>query len=367
MMDWHIITSSKGGTGKTLLTLLLLAYHLERDKGTTLVIDLNGMNADTSAILLFQRNDHKLPVHLETDVVIPKEADTIVFEKSFSLDELKRPYDYYIVGRPLNPFGLYNSTLFADLLQTIKASAEQIANELKLEPIQQVIIDTNYHFCNLFAQEKTDKNYETYKTGTLKDESITIWFMWVYRQLEKLLHGDDATIINLTANAIEENLNSHWCQGNTTPFIHVFNPVALLSSHPDKDKKGYLTKTVSAFLEALAQRKDYTIDELIELEHFPRTACVPFDKWVEQLKIARVAMGDRFNDDPYFLILDILLQAINSLNGLNENERRPMNIIPLSVYHHALQCYTDKDRIDAISKLRKLRIFKCFSTLFDKV
>jgi hypothetical protein len=364
MMDWHIITSSKGGTGKTLLTLLLLAYHLERDKGTTLVIDLNGMNADTSAILLYQRNDQKLPVHLETEVVIPKDADTIVLEKSFSLDKHKRPFDCYIVGRPLNPFGLYNSTLFADLLQTIKASAEQIANKLELQPIQQVIIDTNYHFCNLFPQEKTDRNYEIYRTGKLKDESITIWFMWVYRQLEKLLHGSDATLVKLTANAIEENLKSDWCwcQGNhATPFVHVFNPVALLSSHPDKE--GHLTRTVTAFLDALTNRKDYTIDELIELEKFPRSACVPFGEWVHQLRIAHVAMGDRFNDDPYFMILDILLQAIK---GLNKNER-PMNIIPFSVYHHALQSYTDKDRIDAISKLRNMKIYKCFSKLFDKV
>ena len=53
-MEWHIITGSKGGVGKTLLTLLLLAYHLEEKTNEgILVLDLNPINTDTAAILCY--------------------------------------------------------------------------------------------------------------------------------------------------------------------------------------------------------------------------------------------------------------------------------------------------------------------------
>ena len=64
-MEWHIITSSKGGIGKTLLALLLLAHNLDnKKKGSTLVLDLNGMNTDSSAILLYRKRVGK-PINAE--------------------------------------------------------------------------------------------------------------------------------------------------------------------------------------------------------------------------------------------------------------------------------------------------------------
>ena len=52
-MDWHIITGSKGGIGKTLISLLLLTYYLNQKKDESiLVLDLNAMNTDTSTLLL---------------------------------------------------------------------------------------------------------------------------------------------------------------------------------------------------------------------------------------------------------------------------------------------------------------------------
>jgi len=366
-MDWHIITSSKGGTGKTLLTLLLLAHHLEKNQGTTLVVDLNGMNADTSAILLYERRSRRVPVRLDTQVLIPQDAEQIIIQKSFSLDSNKRPH-YYLVGRPLNPFGLYNPTLFTDLLRTIKVSAEQIIEELELRsPLQHVIIDSNYHFCNLFSQDKNNKDYEPYTIGELKDDSITVWFMWVYRQLEKLLSGDDATLVKLTATAIEHNLNRHLDHGNnTTPFMHVFNPVALLSAQPGKNKEGRMTATISAFRDAWTHKKDFTVKELEQLEQLPTRIGICFDKWIEQLEIARVAVGQRSNDDPYFLFLDILVEAVKALNPESPLER-PLNVMPLSVYQHALQYYTDKDRRDAVAIFKNMKIYKRFSKLYDSI
>jgi len=64
----------------------------------------------------------------------------------------------------------------------------------------------------------------------------------VYRQLEKLIKDsreDETTLVKTTAAAIEEHLKSNRCHHTTTPFIHVFSPVALVSAQ--QDKKGLLT------------------------------------------------------------------------------------------------------------------------------
>jgi CO dehydrogenase nickel-insertion accessory protein CooC1 len=51
-VKWHIITSNKGGVGKTLLSLMLLLSFLKDERGkVALVVDLNGMNPDLRWLL----------------------------------------------------------------------------------------------------------------------------------------------------------------------------------------------------------------------------------------------------------------------------------------------------------------------------
>jgi len=189
--------------------------------------------------------------------------------------------------------------------------------------------------------------------------------MWVYRQLEKLLSGDDATLVKLTAAAIEHNLNCHLEHGNsTTPFMHVFNSVALLSAQPGKDEEGRVTAIISAFQDAWTHKKDFTVEELEKLEKLPTRTSIGFEEWVEQLEIARIAVGQCSNDDPYFLFLDILVEAVKALNPESPLER-PLNVVPLSVYQHALQYYTDKDRRDAVAIFKNMKIYKHFSELYE--
>ncbi|RKZ40253.1 MAG: hypothetical protein DRR00_32600, partial [Candidatus Parabeggiatoa sp. nov. 3] len=71
----------------------------------------------------------------------------------------------------------------------------------------------------------------------------------------------------------------------------------------------------------------------------------------------------RFNGDPYFLLLDILLGVIKIWNKENASKERPMNIIPLSVYQHGLQYYTDKKRKDPVSRIKEFNIYKNFKKL----
>ena len=175
-MEWHIMTSSKGGIGKTLLALLLLAHFLEKESqactleqnsqlGSTLVLDLNGMNADSSSILTFKKKvGEEVIIQLDEKLVSVPEAEQIVLNKTYSYDENGKQC-FYAVGGPLNPFGLCNPRLFAELLSRIKENAKAIATQLELPPLQRVIIDTNCHFCNIFSQKKDD--YKLYTEGQI--------------------------------------------------------------------------------------------------------------------------------------------------------------------------------------------------------
>jgi len=378
-MEWHIITSSKGGIGKTLLALLLLAHNLDnKKKGSTLVLDLNGMNTDSSAILLYRKRVGK-PINAElkreietqqkTVIQIPQiGAEQIVIQKTYSLDANRQPC-YYAVAYPLNPFGLYNPILFAELLKTIKNSADTIAKELDIPPLQQVIIDTNYHFCNLFGQD--EQHYSAYTTEPLQEDTIKIWFMWVYRQLDKLIQQkkeNEAIVVKLTAMAIENYLNQKTGE-NSSPFMHVFSPMALVSANPDeKNKKGVLTTLTKKLSDAITQNKDYTIKELEHLEHLSTGAGISFNELVEKLDMAHLVVRKRLNDDPHLLFLDILLEMVKAWDNKDSPSlsARPRNVIPLSVYQHHLQYYTDKERDDAVAKLREFKIYQNLSTLLNK-
>jgi hypothetical protein len=369
-MNWHVITSSKGGIGKTLLALLLLAHHLEDDdkkqQGSTLVVDLNGMNADSAAILLYQ-------ARIGDSIFCPlksyaeqenKENGThvgrqLIFQKTFSLSD-NHSRDY-VVAYPKNPYEPYDHNRFADLLYTIKMSAMEMADQLDIAPLEHVIIDTNYHFCNIFSQKGA--HYKIYDQ-LFKNDNIVIWFLWVYRQLDKLFNSNEHEVVvfKQTAKAIEDFLKSNT---NPAPLRHVFNPGALVSSAPDELKKGVLDSIVGGFIDLIAtgKQKDYTFEELEEsINTLPTGSYIKFGELNKILTMA-YPRDKRFNGDPYFLLLDILLGVIKIWNKENASKERPMNIIPLSVYQHGLQYYTDKKRKDPVSRIKEFNIYKNFKKL----
>jgi hypothetical protein len=369
-MNWHVITSSKGGIGKTLLSLLLLAHHLEDDKkkqqGSTLVVDLNGMNADSAAILLYQaRIGESIFCPLKSYAEQKdEEKETnvgrqLVFQKTFSLNN-NQSHDY-IVAYPQNPYQLYDHNRFADLLYTIKISAMEIADKLGIEPLEHVIIDTNYHFCNIFAQK--GEHYKIYEQ-LFKNDNIVVWFLWVYRQLDKLFNSNEheVTVFKLTASAIEDFFKSNT---NPAPLMHVFNPGALVSSPPDEINKGFLDGIIGGFFDFIAgeKQKDYAFAELEDsINKLPVGDYINFGEFNKILTMA-YPRDERFNGDPYFLLLDILLGVIKIWNKENASKERPMNIIPLSVYQHGLQYYTDKKRKDPVSRIKEFKIYKNFKKL----
>jgi len=360
-MKWHIITSSKGGTGKTLLSLLLLANCLEEEKrknGSTLILDMNGMNTDSSAIVLYKtiaaEPKNVICLELKTDLTLyHQDADSINFQIAYA-DDSQGQTQKYVIGGPANPFLLMNPQLFADFLKTITANAEQIENDLGLSsPLRYVIIDTNYHFCNIFAQD--DKLYiENYNQGLLQGEEINIWFLWVYRQFEKLVdkhNSNYANTIRATAASIEKHLKGSYCQpGNiSTPLIHVFTPAGLMIS---PEQGGWI-------LQSLGIKKNqeyYVVPELKSLEDLEIGECIDFNQWLVFLNQAYHTILEQFNEESAILFPKALVEAVK--RSSSGDEQRPQNIIPLSVHEKSLEHYTDKERTNAVARLRRLEIYK---------
>jgi hypothetical protein len=349
-MNWHIITGSKGGVGKTLLALLLSTHSLDNEE-SILVFDLNSMNADFSRLLIYDKKQGE-------GIFIPLEHEQLVLQKTFSLHG-GRP-DYYVVGWPQNPFKNSNPTHFAYLLSHLKKSAPQIEKSLDIPPLQTIIIDTNYHFCNIFA-EQDGIEYDEYKKGILKDDNFNIWFLWVYRQLESLiqLNYDDATLVKITATTIEANLTNKHCP--ISPFMHVFGPTTLISSKPREENSRRFTSSIARMIyQAISDNKDVCIEELERFSHSSAETGIRFQDWLERLRIAHIAAGK--DGDPRHHFLDILVKATH---GIGCDPQRPVNVIPLAYYHNDLQYYTDGNYRDVIAELRDFDIYNNFRELIS--
>ncbi len=365
-LEWNIITGSKGGVGKTMLTLLLLIRNLELGK-STLVIDLNAMNTDSSAILLEERRrDRRIVIEHETattDSALVEQvgANQIIVQRTFSSLKQNQQRDYYAVGWPSNPYGLYKPSLFADFLCTIKNNANRIQKELEMPALESVIIDTNYHFCNIFSND--EKYYKEYKEGILKNDSIKVWFLWVYRQLDNLIKANeegDARAVYATAATMEACLK---CADNPTPFMHVFTPVALVSSKPEKSAGA--GAALIKLINAIRSEEDDTIQGLEEIEKLPKGNPIRFRNWVDRLETARLNLQRQGHNDPHSLFLNMLISASQVQNAANNHLERPQNVIPLSVYHTALQYYTDRSASDPVSEIKDFTLYKKFKALLD--
>ncbi len=374
-MEWHIITSSKGGVGKTLLALLLAARHLERGQ-TPLVIDLNAMNADSSALLVegvspVEDSEYKPEITLDHQKAAGETeqlgAENIIIQRTNSFSK-EGPIPY-AVGWPSNPYNLYKPSLFADFLCTIKSNLGRIKEELGLN-IQTIIIDTNYHFCNIFSSQG-DQYYEGYHGKELENDKITCWFLWVYRQFNNLLEkkvGSDK--VYQSARLMEKHLkrgDDHAC------IMHVITPVSLISSQIVQEqgtsgKKWPILSLLFTFEQEEERNKRLIVEGLDKTEKLSISRYKNFTGWVRALVDAEAVLQvygneERKDDDQDRdaleggVFLEILLRALK--------DERPMNVIPLWDYHPTLQRYTDKYAKDPLATLMKHKIYENLNKLLN--
>jgi len=357
-MEWHIVTSSKGGGGKTLIALLLFAYYLEEDPDTsTLVIDLNAMNTDTSAMLLTGRGR----VHEKTFVTL---------EPSENVIELRATANpQLIVAYPTDPFVFYGREHFAELITGIREKANGKIARFDTKPLRRVIIDTNYHFCNLFPPKEDDYNTPPWQQlqKSLKEDDLNVWFIWVYRQLKKIILGgtNETEIVVETARTLEKIFPPK--AKKMGPLIHTYSPVGLLPTDTD----------VSFFAKLFAGSRspvfggsrlpvfgeDFSIPELKKLENMTEVGqYLCFPQWYRKLETAYLNIVDQSRTiDTHQLFAKVIYESIK-----NDEDVLPINVFPMSLYEAALTGYTDKERQNMIAGLRQLDVFKNFKKLLRR-
>ncbi|MDM8568706.1 hypothetical protein QUF50_04170 [Thiotrichales bacterium HSG1] len=350
-MEWHVITGSKGGVGKTLLSLLLLAYHLEEKTNEgILVLDLNAMNTDTAAILRFGSkvsNDFEITV----EKVERNEPNRIIKFQDVSYEVYSKQKSF-AVGWTVNPFLLYKYNDFANLLLGIKKHAQDIANELEISPLKHVIIDTNYHFCNLFGTQ--DEQYAKYQENCA-DDHFNVWFLWVYRQLKQIkeeFKSSEIQTIMQTAKVIERIF-----EHNMGPIINTYTPLGML---PTEAKKGGIFGVGGEGVPN--KNKDYIIKELEKLEKLEKVGnYISFQRLIKKLQNVRIEENEL--GDTRRIFSANLYKAIQEIS---DDEFLPINIFPLPIYQPALEGYTDRERTNTIALLRELETYKKFKKLLNR-
>ncbi len=334
-MDWHIITSSKGGAGKTLISLMLTAYHAVTDH--VLILDLNGMNADLSRLLAPDNRQKRSPDDY-LFVNLGEDLGYFHFERVPFTPDIRLNY---INGWPDDAFKTFNPATFGKLLLAIqKTFRPERMQERFGFTIDTVIIDTNYHFCNIFSAKEED-----YKKSPQKEffdkENMFIWFIWVYRQLAGLIVTDNENSTNLHNTAFDSvSMVAKTLEGKLknplgNPFIHLFSSVfigQLLASKPPG-----LVETWTKWL----QFTDGNIIKIKQLEKLAQladdgkiTQASGFSKFVSDLKKARERVSQEEDINKYFF---------NLLEAYSSRDQCPRNVLPLHLYQKDLLGYTEND------------------------
>ncbi len=345
-MDWHIITSSKGGVGKTLISTMLSAYS--RINGEVLIIDLNGMNADLRRLVVGSSAGTR-PVRLKLAQI-----------GDFYLERMHN--SNYIIGWPEDSFQTLDAARFRDFFAQISNEVKhkiRIEKNLGCADVNTVIIDTSYHFCNIFSGEDRDYKQEPFNSLFKKDnENIFIWFIWVYRQINNLIiagndphnpHHVDARTMVERAMMIESNIKNDKL-GNS-PFVHVFSPISVGQVISEK---GFL----DAIFKWDKNKNLASIEPLKKLAALDRGESVAFSTFIFSLKQAqnRVRkMGIRTKDVHEFFLKVLDAYGEERPAGVN---RCPRNVLPLHMYQKDLLGYTEADYNDLLDKIYDQPVYR---------
>ncbi|EDN68815.1 hypothetical protein BGP_1635 [Beggiatoa sp. PS] len=348
-MNWHIVTSSKGGVGKTLVSTMLLMSSCERrcnNEHCVLAIDLNGMNADLRRMVASGQRGFG-------DNQLSSSDGQFHFEAV--LDR------HYIIGWPTNAFKMFTpETFFETLLQIHHQGKEEIEEKFQCT-ISTVIIDTNYHFCNLFPEsllEQETGNNGIFELFNTTDENFFIWFIWVYRQLSNLFSFHDAqdgqNAYHVDARTVQEggvNID-RMRQMNSldSPFVHVFSPNSV----------GHVSD--SKLITLLTGYENNPLKQLAELEKVQSSR---FTNFINRIRDAKGKVGarklkERETTHQYFVrILNEYVSIVNeNLKGC------PKNVIPV-LFQKELLGYTESENPELVNQIVRLPVYKSFKKAYN--
>jgi len=367
MINYHIITGSKGGVGKSLLSLMRLKFALDTagedgSRSLVIIIDLNNMNTDIRRSLdgYFSKGDQQLEV-IEFGGIseicptcggkipnIAREENSIELRKTTYFEGNRHSL---VVGYLTNPFLILGSNEFSQVLKHTREYAEEQCGKHNYTKVE-IIVDTNFHFCNLFSDDRQANSYSLYKQ-VVEKTTTSIYFLWTFNQFCSVIsrngHNsiDEDEILKNTVNTVLEKL------GDNIRFVHVYTPVALIDSKPRPGDRMMRTifqglfgnNTVIPIVGLIG-----VIDESRNRPIMKRLPNINFDDWIKSLsnsfdgQVRDEANEGNSNRSNFILALADSFKAQNY----------PCNVIIFANFEKALEGYTDGDTDSAANILTKL-------------
>ncbi len=395
-MEFHLVTGSKGGSGKTLLSLMMLARSLDKqEQGEyTLIVDLNNMNVDFSRLLLKtgKGRPHN-PKVAGADVILAGKYFGFSLVTGFNQKK-------FVVAQPRNPFETHSPEQFEKLILDLhfRASNKKLVDDgnggkkiidinwmkelfscynVNGGSISRIIIDTNYHFATLFPMSAARISPK------FRSIDIKIWFLWVYAQVEAIfpaLEGaadqNEASVVLETSDAIENTFSK-------STFRHVISTIAMLPLEKDKDKRKSLFETLTNVTINLSNfgfgtRKTSSLNirlqqdgkEVIQgIKNVIDSRITPnyisFEDWIKSLNTQFEIIGKTGS------YADTHLRFAEMIVGCFPNRTRIKNVYPFATYDPKLDSYTDQSNENLtcdgyLSDLKALDIYTEFATMLDE-
>ena len=255
----------------------------------------------------------------------------------------------YVILWPADPYdmlcGYKNFFKFLDALYQ-KIQNKKFYNGFVPDTI---IIDTNFHFGNIFTDEI--KRYKEYNVFNDDSQNFKIWFLWVFKQVHSLINMDvdtgeiiDDKCFGLGRNVLMQIAKTLESQDDGTKplpcysdssLIHIFNtPTLIKPCSPGWFKENKVASEATKVLEKFID-KQQKIDGNASCIRFDRLV-LNIEKFAKKVIDEGVNLDDKEEVDIHDLFLRILEKYVDSLKIC------PKNIITIPKHEPDLLNYTDK-------------------------
>lgn len=339
MTNVHIVTSVKGGVGKTLLCIATMSSYIVRDVNgrSILGIDLNSMNTDLFRSLATDHNPKRL-----------KGASNWIKSK------IRDGHPSTVVRRN-EPYVLLNGAA------EFWGQLSELLNHDEFSDCD-FIVDTNLHLTNLITGSTEPHNYLNTILDENEDRIIHIWILWTFASLR---YPDDIVKgLTFFTNRISKQFS------NRVRFVHVLNPSALVPPHVDlnthieawyayKQTEDRLAETNlllsdTRLKEALERaRREYLniLHEALQekLSTPPEPIPYPFQglkKLIQETTVNSIAYEEFMRKIGHLIADQVLRRPVeNIFDEIYEqsfkDRGRPQNLLPISTHDPSMRGYTE--------------------------
>lgn len=407
-MNWHIVTSSKGGIGKTLISMMVTKALIDKQQNTgkeTLLLDINAMNPDSKNLLITPKEiRHSTIIKIPLGISCRENEEDELFLNI--IQHSKYPGLY--VAWLNETYYSFSPSSFFKLLEKLY---EFIRYNSELANVCSVVVDTNYHIANLFSRKA-----ELYRSNPIITELFTknkfhLWFIWVYRQILNFQNNYRTNPEMLRENRIffdvitqiEENL----CFSNKhEPLVHVFTPVIfskvekaaeVLKTYNETANKQSIKDRLFDILENLFdvddvsmvdEREESTVKNKVKPKTYSSTDKtkyieIPCLKNIVELPISdeSISFGEteanlrgnafisekehRNKKDDQSQAFELFLENLGSSLKIDYSGR-PKNIFPISTFEFSLIGHTDTSSFN-LNNYTNYYTYKLFTKLFNSL